>query len=111
MNQNKTILIALLLLLLMAVMPAMAGDPVAGQQKSAACQACHGLDGHSVDPTYPNLAGQHQSYLAKSLSDYRDGNRTNAIMAGMASNLTDEDIADLAAWYSSQEGLKDISIK
>ena len=64
-----------------------------------------------LDPTYPNLAGQYASYLERALMDYREGKRTNAIMAGFAQNLTDQDIADLAAWYSSQQGLEDISIK
>jgi cytochrome c553 len=109
MMKNTTTLTFLLLLLAVA-MPCFADDPAAGQQKSAACQACHGTDGHSIDPTYPNLAGQHESYLAKALTDYRDGGRTNAIMAGMAASLTDEDISDLAAWYASQDGLEDISI-
>ena len=88
-----------------------AGSPEAGQQKSEVCVACHGTDGKSVDPSYPNLAGQHESYLVKALSDYRSGKRTNAIMAGFAANLTNQDIEDLAAWYSSQDGLQDISIK
>ena len=87
------------------------GNAEAGKEKSAVCQACHGLDGKSVDPTYPNLAGQHEDYLQKALADYRAGRRTNAIMAGFAGPLTDQDIMDLAAWYASQDGLKDLSIK
>lgn len=87
------------------------GNAGAGKEKSVVCQACHGVDGKSVDPSYPNLAGQHDSYLQKALGDYRAGRRTNIIMAGFAGPLTDQDIKDLAAWYSSQEGLKDISIK
>lgn len=102
------------LALLLAALPltAMAkGDPVAGKAKTTTCQACHGLDGKSIAPDYPNLAGQYASYMEKALRDYRDGRRTNAIMAPMAANLTDQDIKDLAAWYASQEGLKDLSIK
>jgi cytochrome c553 len=87
------------------------GNADAGKEKSAVCQACHGLDGKSVDPTYPNLAGQHEDYLQKALADYRAGRRTNAIMAGFAGPLTDQDIKDLAAWYASQDGLKDLSIR
>jgi cytochrome c553 len=86
------------------------GDPEAGKEKSTTCQACHGLDGKAISPTYPNLAGQYASYMEKALRDYRDGRRTNVIMAPMAANLTDQDIKDLAAWYASQEGLKDLSI-
>jgi len=83
----------------------------AAEEKSKVCEACHGVTGKSVDPTYPNLAGQHASYLAQALGDYRSSARTNPIMAGMATNLSNQDIADLAAWFSSQQGLQDLSIK
>lgn len=85
------------------------GNAAAGQKKAAVCEACHGKDGHSVDPNYPELAGQHQTYLIKALADYRSGRRTNAIMAGFASPLSNQDIADLAAWYASLNGLRDLS--
>jgi cytochrome c553 len=78
-----------------------AGDAAAGQAKAAICSACHGADGKSIQPAYPNLAGQHASYLAKQLTDYRDGNRVNALMSGQAANLSDQDIQDLAAYYSA----------
>ncbi len=97
------------LVLALLLMPASAiatGNAEAGREKAATCAACHGKDGHSVDPSYPNLAGQYQSYLIKALSDYRGGRRTNAIMAGFASQLSNQDIEDLAAWFSSQQGLK-----
>ena len=87
------------------------GNPAAGKAKSVTCQACHGVDGKAIAPDYPNLGGQYASYLEKALRDYRDGRRTNMIMAPMAAGLTDQDIKDLAAWYASQEGLEDISIK
>lgn len=87
------------------------GDPEAGREKAKACEACHGTDGKSVEPSYPNLAGQYESYLIKALSDYRSGARNNAIMQSFAANLSNQDIEDLAAWYASQEGLEDISIK
>lgn len=87
------------------------GDPARGQEKAATCEACHGKTGISIDPNYPNLAGQHFSYLVKALSDYRSGDRNNAIMASFAANLTNQDIEDLAAWFASQEGLEDLSIK
>lgn len=77
-----------------------AGDPAAGKAKSAVCAACHGADGKAIQPAYPNLAGQHASYIAKQLTDYRDGNRVNALMSGQAANLSDEDIQDLAAYYA-----------
>lgn len=87
------------------------GDPAKGQEKAATCEACHGKTGISIDPNYPNLAGQHYSYLVKALSDYRSGDRSNAIMASFAANLSNQDIEDLAAWYASQEGLEDLSVK
>jgi len=88
-----------------------AGNPADGKHKAATCEACHGINGQSVDPNYPNLAGQHESYLIKALSDYRAGRRSNVIMGGFASQLSNRDIQDLAAWYSSQQGLEDLSIK
>ena len=102
------------LTLLVAALPLTAvakGDPVAGKAKTTTCQACHGVDGKSIAPEYPNLAGQYASYMEKALRDYRDGRRTNVIMAPMAAGLSDQDIVDLAAWYSKQDGLKDLSIK
>jgi cytochrome c553 len=84
-----------------AAQPALAaGDAAAGQAKSAVCAACHGADGKALQPTYPNLAGQHASYLAKQLTEYRDGDRVNVLMSGQATNLSDQDILDLAAYYS-----------
>ena len=110
----KTMIKNTILALLMVSLPltlAAKGDAKSGKEKAKVCEACHGLDGKSVDPSYPNLAGQHESYLQKALGDYRSGRRTNPIMAGFAGPLADQDIKDLAAWYSSQEGLKDLSIK
>lgn len=114
MKTSKTVIQTSTLTLLLAALPVTAmakGNPQAGKEKSTTCQACHGLDGKSIDPSYPNLAGQYASYLEKSLRDYRDGRRTNPIMAPMAANLSNQDIEDLAAWYASQEGLEDLSIK
>lgn len=85
------------------------GDAEAGRQKSQVCQACHGEVGISVDPTYPHLAGQYADYLEYSLKRYRSGERQNVLMSPMAANLTDQDIEDLAAWYSSQDGLRSVS--
>ena len=87
------------------------GDATAGQKKSATCTACHGETGLSVDPNYPNLAGQYQDYMIKALSDYRSGKRTNVIMANFAGQLSNQDIEDLAAWFSSQKGLQDLSVQ
>lgn len=81
-----------------------AGDAAAGKEKSASCAACHGADGIATAPNFPTLAGQYESYLVNSLRSYRDGSRENAIMAGFATGLSDEDIDDLAAWFASQSG-------
>jgi cytochrome c553 len=111
---TQRILPGALLVLLLACLPGSLlaeGSPAAGQEKAKVCEACHGLDGKSIAPNYPNLAGQHEDYLVKALADYRAGRRTNPIMAPMAANLSDQDIEDLAAWYASQEGLKDLSIQ
>lgn len=81
------------------------GDAAAGKEKAATCGACHGADGNSSVPTNPILAGQYQSYLVQALQSYRDGSRQNAIMSGFAAQLSDADIADLAAWFSSQESV------
>jgi len=106
----KHISLAFLLILLPPTLAAR-GDASSGEEKAKVCEACHGTDGKSVDPSYPNLAGQHDSYLQKALADYRSGRRTNPVMAGFAGPLSDQDIEDLAAWYASQAGLKDLSIK
>ena len=82
------------------------GDPAIGKTKAAPCVACHGEDGMGIAPNYPVLAGQHADYLAHSLRQYRSGERKNAIMAGFAANLSDDDIEDLAAWFASLEGLQ-----
>jgi len=107
---NRTSLLIALLLAAPISLQA-GGNAATGQEKAKVCEACHGLTGESVDPTYPNLAGQYKSYLTQALNDYRSGRRTNAIMAGFATSLSNQDIADLSAWYSKQQGLKDLKIK
>ena len=82
-----------------------AGDPVAGEQKAAACAACHGATGVSPSPAFPTIAGQHASYLVVALEQYQKGERNNPIMAGQAANLSAQDIKDLAAYFSQQSGL------
>ena len=85
---------------------AASGNPELGKAKSATCVACHGADGKGVAPNFPVLAGQHADYLAYVLKQYRDGQRNNAQMAPMVANLSDADIADLAAYYAQLPGLK-----
>ncbi len=89
------------LALIITTSPAMAGDIQAGKAKAATCMACHGANGISQIPDYPNLAGQKQAYLAAQLKAFRDGQRKNMIMGPMAQGLSDEDIANLAAYYAS----------
>ena len=80
-----------------------AGDPAAGQTKSMVCSACHGADGNSSNSDYPSLAGQVPGYIAQQLANFKSGIRINTIMGGMAQTLTEEDMANLDAWYSSQQ--------
>ncbi len=81
------------------------GNYDAGKAKSAVCAGCHGADGVSTIASFPKLAGQHPDYIVQALKDYKAGKRKNPIMAGQAANLSDEDMADLAAYFSEQKGL------
>jgi len=80
-----------------------AGDAEAGKTKSAMCAACHGPDGNSVAPNFPKLAGQHPDYTVKQLKEFKSGDRTDATMNGMAMALSEQDMADIAAFYASQK--------
>lgn len=80
---------------------AAAGDAAAGKARSAQCASCHGGNGIAVLPEAPNLAGQVEIYLVKSLKDYRSGARKHEQMTLMAKPLSDKDIDNLAAYYSS----------
>lgn len=79
-----------------------AGDAAAGQSKSAVCGACHGADGNSMIPNFPKLAGQGEAYTLKQLNDIKSGAREVPEMAGIVPGLSDQDMADLAAFYASQ---------
>lgn len=79
-----------------------AGDAAAGKAKSATCAGCHGADGNSMNPEWPKLAGQSTGYLVKQLQEFKQGKRKNAVMAPMAMPLSEQDMQDLAAFYSSQ---------
>ena len=81
---------------------ALEGDAEAGKKKAAACAACHGADGNSAAAANPKLAGQSAAYTFKQLQDFKAGNRVNAIMQGMAAGLSEQDMADIAAFYASQ---------
>lgn len=100
-RKNLLVLFALALLSLTA----QAGNPELGRTKSAPCAACHGEDGRGIAPNFPVLAGQYADYLVHALKQYRSGERDNALMTPMAAGLSDDDIADLAAYYAAMKSL------
>lgn len=100
---KKALIIALTTLAVSSAASAWAaGDATAGKAKAATCAACHAADGNSINPVWPKLAGQHENYIAKQLQEFRDGKRADVTMAPQAANLSDEDIADLAAYFAGQ---------
>lgn len=96
--------VAVALLVVVAAV-AIGAEPVGnkddGATKAAVCAACHGPKGISVNPLWPSLAGQQEAYLAKQIKEFRDGVRVEATMQPFVANLTDQDVADLAAYYAS----------
>jgi cytochrome c553 len=92
----------LLVLLVLVGVEAHAGDIERGQQKASVCQTCHGPGGNGTNPQFPRLAGQWADYLVQALTEYRDGERKNAIMAPFAAQLSPQDIEDVAAYFSAQ---------
>lgn len=88
------------------------GDAGAGKDKSATCAGCHGAEGISATAMYPNIGGQYEDYLLHSLKEYKAGTRQNAIMQGMVAALSEQDLKDLAAYFSGLQGaLKDGNTK
>ncbi len=79
------------------------GDAAAGEAKAAACASCHGADGNSANPDWPKLAGQHPLYLVKQLQEFKSGVRSNPMMSPMAAPLSEQDMADLAAYFAAQD--------
>jgi cytochrome c553 len=102
-DRRAGLILPLAALALAAGAPAEAGDAAAGRRKALQCQACHGLDGLSKLPEAPHLAGQPERYLIKSLDEYRTGARKNDMMTLVVKDLSDQDIADLAAYYAAIE--------
>ena len=103
-TMKRLITTTLLASSLMFTANAMAGDAAAGKAKSAVCAACHGAAGKAAVPNYPNLAGQNKAYLISSLKAYKNKERSGgmaAIMQGQAAALSDQDIENLAEYYSS----------
>ena len=100
---------------LLVSLPVLAvGDASAGQGKAAICAACHGADGNSVVPNWPKIAGQHANYLQRQLGLIKSGNRPVPEMAGIVMSLSDQDMADIAAYFSTQTtraGLTDEALR
>lgn len=103
---NKFVSVAIATIGLMVSGQAMAlglgGNADAGKAKSVTCAACHGPDGNSFNPDWPKLAGQGEAYIYKQLQDFKNGTRQDPLMSGQAMGLSDEDMKDLAAFFSSQ---------
>lgn len=108
---KRFVIPTLISLAVMASTPALAdGNIQAGKEKSQTCTACHGKEGNAPDPQYPRLAGQWESYLLHSLKAYKSGQRSDPIMQGFVSTLSEQDMQDLAAYYASLPGkLDDLS--
>jgi cytochrome c553 len=85
---------------------AASGDAEVGRKKSTPCAACHGANGISATPDFPNLAGQHADYLHAALKHYKNGKRKNPIMQGQVANLSEKDMLDLSAFFAHQKGLE-----
>jgi len=77
-----------------------AGDAAAGKAKAAACAGCHGANGQGIPPT-PALAGKSEDQILQALQDFKSGKRDNPVMKGMAAGLSEQDMANLAAYYAS----------
>lgn len=101
---KTALLIASMAMLAMAGATQAAGNAEAGKTKSAVCAACHGVDGNSgANPVWPKLAGQHPNYIIQQLQDFKAGKRIDTMMAPMAAPLSEEDMADLAAYFNGQQ--------
>jgi cytochrome c553 len=103
LNKLKFIGGALLALTLVTQTANANGNAAAGKNKSATCAACHGADGNSVNPQWPSLAGQNSAYFIKTLHSFKDGSRSDPLMTAQAQSLSDDDIADLAAYFEIQK--------
>ncbi len=97
---TRTLLSAGAILLLVVGAAQAAGDPAAGKAKSAGCAGCHGPAGKGVPPN-PALAGKSEDQLVQAMNDYKSGKRSNAVMKALVAPLSDQDIANLAAYYAS----------
>lgn len=103
MKKSFAALVALLSVSSVYALPMPKGDAAAGQAMAAQCAACHGADGNSAAPTFPKLAGQNAKYIYKQLHDFKSGRRNNALMMPMVADKTDQQMADLAAYFAQQK--------
>ena len=103
---TRKILAAAALLALCVPAFAASGDPEVGRKKSTPCAVCHGANGVSPSPEFPNLAGQHVDYLQAAMRHYKNGKRKNPIMQAQVANLSEKDMLDLAAYFASQKALQ-----
>ncbi len=99
---KKVVILASLLMGWTQTVAAQTGDPAVGKEMSVTCSACHGADGNSAVPTFPKLAGLGEKYLLKQLKDVRDGARPIPTMVGQLDAMSDQDLANLAAYYAAQ---------
>ena len=105
MNMKRNL--SALVLLVMIGTPAFAdglvdGSAEAGKDKAVSCGACHGADGNSANPAWPSLAGQHAPYIVAQLKAFKNSRRSNPLMMGQVASLSEQDMADLAVFYSEQ---------
>ncbi len=89
--------------------PARAQDVEAGRQVAGMCRTCHGLDGYAQIPVAPHIGGEPADYLAAQLRAFRSGERVNEMMSVVAASLSDQQIADVAAWYASHRAVASLS--
>ncbi|MGH8090030.1 MAG: c-type cytochrome [Rudaea sp.] len=89
--------------------PLKPGDATAGQAKTAACAACHGMDGNSASAQYPKLAGQQAGYIVRQLEMFKSGKRANPIMLGFAAPLSEQDMRDIGAYFASKTSLPGVA--
>jgi len=106
MNLPQQPLILSFFLAVFFTLPALAADSAAGEQKASACVSCHGPNGNSSNAQWPKLAAQQPTYLVNQLKAFKTGDRINSMMQSMAANLSNEDINNLAAYFSSQKPAK-----
>lgn len=111
MKKIKLGVTALLALLLLNSAQAAEGDPIAGKDKSAMCQGCHGEEGMSVNPMCPNLAGQFSRYIKKQIRDFQAERRNDPMMSPMAASVTDpQDLEDIAAYFASRKSMLGVDV-